>query len=327
MGVIYKAYDPDIDRPVAIKLVRADLLAGAEREDYVARFRREARAAGRCVHPNIVAIHDFAIHEGNPFLAMEYVEGASLAQLLERGTRFTPAQAVAVIGQVLEALACAHGLGVVHRDIKPANVMLLADRRVKVTDFGISRIEGSDLTDAGSVLGTPSAMSPEQCLGQPIDERSDLFSAGAILYLLLSGERPFAGRSIAEITHKLLSTEPPDLAPRIGARLARVVSRALAKRPADRFATAVEMRQALLAAMGPDDAGTVVIAPARAALLSEAETERMTRALARHLGPIAKVLVRRAVRQARTRDALWADLADHIDSAAERAAFLRECAR
>src|SRR5438105_4735767 len=133
MGVIYKAHDPEIDRLVAIKLVRADLLSGGDRDEYLVRFRREAQAAGRCMHPNIVAIYDFALHEGNPFLAVEYVQGVSLSEAIARGTSFQVADTVYIVRQLLEALACAHGLGIVHRDIKPANIMLLAGGRVKVT--------------------------------------------------------------------------------------------------------------------------------------------------------------------------------------------------
>ncbi len=133
----------------------------------MARFQHEAQAAGRCTHPNIVAIYDFAVHEGNPFLAMEYVDGKDLGQVMVRTGRFAPDAAVAIICQVLDALACAHGLGIVHRDVKPANILLLADQRVKVTDFGISRLDNSALTQAGSVIGTPSYMSPEQCRGDP----------------------------------------------------------------------------------------------------------------------------------------------------------------
>ena len=158
MGVIYAAHDPVIDRKVAIKLIRADLLSGEEHADYVARFQREARAAGRCTHPNIVAIYDFAVHEGNPFLAMEYVEASDLRQVLAQSKRLPTPEAIAVIGQVLDALGCAHELGIVHRDVKPANILLLANGRVKMTDFGISRLESSELTRDGSVVGTPSYM-------------------------------------------------------------------------------------------------------------------------------------------------------------------------
>ena len=145
MGMIYLAHDPVIDRKVAIKLIRADLLGSDDRADYLARFRHEAQAAGRCAHPNIVAIYDFAVHEGNPFFAMEYVEGSNLSQVLAQSGRFPPATAIALMGQVLDALACAHGFGIVHRDVKPANVLLPGDGRVKMTDFGISRLDTSAL--------------------------------------------------------------------------------------------------------------------------------------------------------------------------------------
>ena len=161
MGVIYAAHDPVIDRKVAIKLIRADLQSGEDQADYAARFQREARAAGRCVHPNIVAIYDFAVHEGNPFLAMEYVEARNLSQVLQESGRFPQPQAVAIILQVLDALACAHDTGIVHRDVKPANILVLANGRVKMTDFGIARFDGADLTLDGAVIGTPSYMSPE----------------------------------------------------------------------------------------------------------------------------------------------------------------------
>ena len=143
------------------------------------------------------------MHEGNPFLAMEYVEGSNLSQVLAQSGRFTPAAAVAVIGQVLDALACAHSLGIVHRDVKPANILLLADGRVKMTDFGISRLDSSALTQTGSVIGTPSYMSPEQCRGDVVDARSDLFSTGVVLYEMLSGERPFTGRNLTEVAFQV----------------------------------------------------------------------------------------------------------------------------
>ncbi len=238
MGMIYAAHDPVIDRKVAIKLIRADLLGGDDKADYVARFQREARSAGRCSHPNIVAIYDFAVHEGNPFLAMEYVEAANLGQALRSSGRFAVPAAVAVTVQVLDALACAHGLGIVHRDVKPANILLLANGQVKMTDFGIARLENADLTQAGSVIGTPSYMSPEQLRGEAVDARSDLFSTGVVLYEILTGERPFPGRNITEIAYRLLNEAPPDIRAKVAtvpASLAAIVERALAKQPMDRF--------------------------------------------------------------------------------------------
>jgi serine/threonine protein kinase len=248
MGLVYRGHDPEIDRPVAIKLVRADLLSGGAREEYLARFRQEARAAGRCTHPNIVAIYDYAIHDDNPYLTMEFVEGENLGQAFDRGLSYTPGEAVAIILQVLEALTYAHERGIVHRDIKPANIIVLASGAVKVADFGISRLPGSELTLAGSVMGTPSYMSPEQCKGEEVDHRSDLFSVGAVLFQLLTGEKAFTGDSVTEIVHKLLTEDPPELAAkgvRVPAAASAALRRALAKQPVERFASAREMAREL----------------------------------------------------------------------------------
>jgi serine/threonine protein kinase len=349
MGVIYKAHDPAIDRLVAIKLVRADLLSGRDRDEYLVRFQHEAQAAGRCMHPNVVAIYDFALHEGNPFLAMEYVQGVSLSEAIARGTSFQVADTVYIVRQLLEALACAHGLGIVHRDVKPANIMLLAAGRVKVTDFGISRIEASHLTQSGSVIGTPSYMSPEQCRGDEVDARSDIFSAGAVFYELLTGERPFPGKTFSEVMHKVLNAEPRDireLVPSVpeGVRLAAL--RALAKRPEDRFAAAQAMADALREATR-GEAVTATAAdrtlivphrePAEPATAAGSEhhgpdTDRfdpgvldtLERRLARHVGPIAKRLVQSAVRRADSVEGLCDILARSIEQPKERALFLNE---
>ncbi len=337
MGVVLRAYDPEIGRPVAIKLVRADLLDGADRDAYLARFRQEAQAAGRCMHPNIVAVYDFALHEGNPFIAMEYLEGRSLAQAAQHGARFTQDEAVAIILQVLQALDCAHGLGVVHRDIKPANI-LVASGRVKVMDFGISRLPDSNLTHA-SVLGTPSYMSPEQCRGGEVDHRSDIFSTGVLLYELLTGARPFPGRTFTEIVARLLQDDAPDLralAPGAPPGLSHVVRQALAKCPAERFASAAAMTEALRRFGASDAAGDGTVVLARAAWPPSADLpldpellSTLQRRLAHYLGPIASRLVSSAARTAVTMDALCDTLARNIASAAEREEFrtaaLRDC--
>ena len=366
MGVIYQAEDPDIGRTVAIKLVRADLLDGDDREQFLARFRHEARAAGRCAHSNIVALYDFAMHEGNPFLAMEYVDGVPLNQALKNVGRFTPAEAVAIIGQVLDALAAAHALGVVHRDIKPANILLLPSGQVKVTDFGISRLNTSDLTQDGAVIGTPAYMSPEQCRGDPVDARGDLFSAGAMLYELLTGARAFNGRNITEITWQLLSAEPRELseiAAGVPVALAAVVRKAMAKSPDQRFVTAAEMasaaRGALLgdggdqtvamppsqafqaplglaplglaslgaAPLGPAPLGPAPLGPAMGIAIDETTLDAIERRLARHVGPIARHLVRDAARHCTSVEALCETVASHIGTAAERERFLAESQR
>ena len=320
MGVVYRAHDPEIDRRVAIKLMRADLLEGAERADFIARFRHEAQAAGRCTHPNIVTIYDFATYEGNPFLAMEFVDGVTLKQICQPGAKLAPADAILIVSQMLDALGAAHDMGVVHRDIKPANIMLVGGRLVKVTDFGISRLESSELTQQGAAIGTPSYMSPEQCRGTPVDQRSDLFSTGVVLFELLSGERPFTGRNFAEVTRSVLHDAPADLAAGNGAvspALQAVIARALAKAPAGRFATAAEMAAALRATL---QAGTLadaddrtIVAPRIAVPMPAATQEpgsgigsmggfdrallgTLERRLAHYVGPIARLLVQNAAR-------------------------------
>lgn len=331
MGVIYAAHDPVIDRKVAIKLIRADLLSGEDQEAFVARFQREARAAGRCVHPNIVAIYDFAMHEGNPFLAMEYVEARNLGQMLTQSGRFAQPEAVAIIGQVLDALACAHDVGIVHRDVKPANILLLANGRVKMTDFGIARFDGAELTMDGAVIGTPSYMSPEQCRGDPVDLRSDLFSTGVVLFELLSGERPFPGRSFAEVTWRLANEPPPDIRQKVvglSPSLVAVVERALAKAPADRFASAGAMAAALhgVPQEAPLDTATVVMSrpPESPARVAEETLSTIERRLAPHVGPMARHLVQNAARRAGSLDELCDTLGRLIDRPEQRAQFRQD---
>jgi serine/threonine-protein kinase len=330
MGMIYLAHDPAIDREVAIKLIRADLLGGEERADYVARFQHEAQAAGRCAHPNIVAVYDFALHEGNPYLAMEYVEGSNLSQVLARSGRFSPPAAVALIGQVLDALACAHGLGIVHRDVKPANILLLSDQRVKMTDFGISRLDTSGLTQTGSVIGTPSYMSPEQCRGEPADARSDLFCAGVVLYEVLSAARPFTGRNMTEIALQVMDQPPPDIrviVPGLTPALVAVIERALAKRPADRFATASEMAASLRQSLASEPEGAAdrtVVMPRGPATFTEATLSTLERKLAQHVGPIAHHLVQSAARRAGSLEELREIVAQRIDQPEQRSRFRQD---
>ena len=251
MGVVYEAYDPMIKRRVALKTIRPDQLTGERPEDVVARFRREAQAAGRLSHPNIVLIYDCDEDDGTWFIAMEYVDGRELKDAFAAEERFRPADIERIMTQILAALEYSHRQGVVHRDIKPANIFLLADGTVKVTDFGIAHIESSNLTQVGTVVGTPNYMSPEQIMGLPVDGRSDLFSTGVILYQFLTGERPFAGSSTTTM-QKVLKEDPlppstlnVQLPPAIDA----VVRKALAKRADERFQTAQAFAAALRAAM------------------------------------------------------------------------------
>jgi len=257
MGVVYEGYDPMIERTVAIKTIRAENLQGDDAQEQLARFRREAQAAGRLTHPNVVSIYDFGLDDGTYYIAMEFVKGRELQDILNSNERFGVAGVVQVMTQLLEALDYSHRSGVVHRDIKPANIILLDDGTVKVADFGIARVESSNLTQAGMVLGTPSYMSPEQFMGQTVDGRSDLFSAGVILYQLLTGEKPFTG-SLTTIMHKVLQEQPlppSTLNVQVPRAFDAVVQKALAKRPDERYQTGREFAAAVRAAAAATGAG------------------------------------------------------------------------
>ena len=333
MGVVYKGHDPEIDRPVAIKLVRMDLLETGRREDYLARFRREVQAAARCLHPNIVAIYDFGSHEGEPFFVMEFVDAKPLDESLPKDAGIDPQTAGGIVLQLLDALAGAHALGVTHRDIKPANLLMAPDGRLKVMDFGISRISTSHLTQAGAVMGTPRYMSPEQIRGEAVDARSDIFSTGAVLHELLTGRTPFTGRSFEEVMVKLLYEEAvldPELAP----EWRGVIAGAIAKPPEQRFASAVAMAAAVRAAMGQAaqpaaPAATIIYsqtprADADPRLNDTAMLGAIERRLAQYLGPIAGRMVRLAARDSDTAETLCDRLAGNIDDPAERERFLAD---
>ncbi|MCW8307682.1 serine/threonine-protein kinase [Acidiphilium sp. PA] len=270
MGVVFEGFDPIITRRVAIKTVRLDRIDETEGAEDLLRFKREAQAAGRLTHPNIVGVYDYGETDTLAYIVMEFVEGDTLKLLLDRGDRFTPPDAVAMMESLLAGIAYSHDNGVIHRDIKPANVMITRDGRVKLADFGVARIESSSLTQAGTMIGTPSYMSPEQFMGQTIDARTDIYSAGVLLYQLLTGEKPFEG-SVTAIMHKVLNTEPPPpsaLSVSVAPALDAVVRRAMAKRPEDRFAGARDFAQALRDATATaDDADATMIAtPGRATM-------------------------------------------------------------
>jgi serine/threonine-protein kinase len=285
MGVVYEAYDPMIKRIVALKTIRVDQLVGENAESVIARFRREAQAAGRLNHPNIVSIYDIGEETGTWYIAMEYVQGRELKDYFEANERFSPADIVKIMTQMLDGLGYSHRLGVIHRDIKPANVILLTGGGVKVADFGIAHIESSNMTQVGTVMGTPSYMSPEQIMGLPIDGRSDLFSAGVILYQFLTGERPFSGSATATM-HKVLEEDP--LPPsrfnvQVPGAMDAVVRKALAKRPDERYQNADEFAAALRAALSSQAQAaaaesTVLAAPsAEATQLAAPATATTTR--------------------------------------------------
>ncbi|MCV2355936.1 serine/threonine protein kinase [Paucibacter sp. B2R-40] len=255
MGTVYKGFDPHIQRSVAIKTVHKSLLTQeSEQASFAARFRNEAQAVGRLQHPNIVAIYEFGEDEASAYIAMEFVEGKSLDQVLHATPLLPEAQALRVMEQLLDALDCAHRHGVWHRDVKPANLILTAQGQVKLTDFGIARIENMGLTQVSSMIGTPGYMAPEQYIGEGIDHRADLFAAGVLLYRLLTGVLPFTG-SVETVMYKIMNEQatPPSQLSKDG-QAGRVefydalLHKALIKDANKRFQSAAEFRQALSAA-------------------------------------------------------------------------------
>ena len=261
MGTVYDGWDPAIARRVAIKTVSLPTDPDPDTAEEIARFRREAQAAGRLTHPNIVAVYDYGETTDMAYIVMEFVDGPSLKAPLDAHERFAVTDIQRVMGDLLAGLQFSHERGVVHRDIKPANIMLTTAGQAKIADFGIARIEMSSMTQAGTMLGTPSYMSPEQFRGEVVDARTDVYSAGVVLYQLLTGERPFEG-GLTAIMHKVLTTEPPVPSQLSGTSppgLDAVVKQAMAKRPDDRFASAAAFSEAIRAALAAP-----VAAPVRA---------------------------------------------------------------
>ncbi len=258
MGVVYKGRDPKINRQVAIKTVHFDDFEDALVPQIKERFFREAQSAGMLNHPNIMTVYDAGEEMDLAYIAMELLDGKDLTQWCKKESLLPWPKAVEVAAKVADALHFAHERGIVHRDIKPANIMLLKNGEVKVTDFGIARIQAVSQTKTGAVLGTPSYMSPEQIAGQKVDGRSDLFSLGIVIFELLAGERPFKGDSIATIMFQITSTEPATLgtlAPGVPGELHAVVARTLRKPVDQRFQTgaelAAELRSCLVRAPTP----------------------------------------------------------------------------
>ena len=250
MGVVFLGRDPVIGRRVALKTIRASGEDDSETREFTERFLREAQAAGTLSHPNIVTIHDVGeeVETGTSFIAMEYVEGKNLKQLLKDKVSFSYDRIAEIVISVGDALDYAHRRGIVHRDVKPANIILTTDGTVKIMDFGIAKMESSSLTATGQFLGTPNYMSPEQVTGEIVDGRSDLFSLGVVLYELLTKKKPFAGDNLTSISYKIVHEEypsPQTYNAAIPAEFNPILARALAKDAAARFQSGRDFVRAL----------------------------------------------------------------------------------
>jgi serine/threonine-protein kinase len=249
MGVVYHAIDPNIGRPVAIKTIQLGSRKPEEQERLRERLLREARSAGILSHPGIVTIYDVE-HQGDiAYIAMEYVDGPTLDQLLSESAPIAPARLLNVLAQAAVALDYAHQKGIVHRDIKPANIMIARDGQVKITDFGIAKITASDqLTMTGAIVGTPHYMSPEQVQGHPIDGRTDQFSLGVIAYEALTGEKPYTGEHLTTVVYRIVTEEPAlphRLNPSLAGPIETVLRKGLSKKPDARYGNCQEFVDAL----------------------------------------------------------------------------------
>ncbi len=262
MGVVYQAHDPNLDLTVALKVLRHDRVIN---EAFVQRFLKEAKVLGRLDRANIVRVFNVDRDSGTIYIAMEFVEGESLNDIMKR-KRFSPEEIIKLGITVAETLNYAHQKGIVHRDIKPSNILIRSDGWLKITDFGIAHIEdpyASEQTQAGEILGTPAYMSPEQVMSRSVDGRSDLFSLGIILYELSTGNRPFGGENIAAIFNAITQDnplEPSKINPAIPQNLSQVIMKCLMKMPDKRFETGNALAEALSGCTGERES-VAVIAP------------------------------------------------------------------
>jgi eukaryotic-like serine/threonine-protein kinase len=291
MGVVYEGLDPKLNRRVAIKTILKSHLDPDTAKDYSMRFSREAQAVARLNHPHIVQVYDFAEEGDVAYLVMEFIRGKELKHFFDANERFDIREAVRIMGELLDALEFAHNAGIIHRDIKPANVMLDVQARTKLTDFGVARVQDTDRTQAertqaGTMVGTPAYMSPEQITGGNIDKRSDVFSAGIILYQFLTGEKPFTGGGAWTIAKKIIQEDPPapsSLNNAVTVFFDAVVNKALAKNPETRYQSAkdfaIALKRALEGKGEEEDADRTVVGDITSPTLGSAPQPRPAAAM------------------------------------------------
>lgn len=350
VGIVYKGFDEQIERDVAVKALQPHILSDlTASKDALRRFATEVRSAGKCLHPNIVTVFDYVEHDGAPHIIMEYVPAGTLENVINSGAYLPLRQAGELMAQILLALEHAHGKGIVHRDVKPSNILCHSASSIKVADFGIAQISTLNLTSTGKygIIGTPHYMAPERFLGRPDDARGDLYSAAVILFQLVTRQRPFTASDTHELMNKVINDVPAQarsIRPELSAGIEAVVQKGLARNPADRFQSAQDFLAALRSAVDADAADpkptldltlyststTVSVGSSVSrASMSQTMAEKLTpatltaleQALARTVGPIAKVVVRRAAAEATDAHQLMSVLAKNLKTDAELESF------
>jgi serine/threonine-protein kinase len=348
MGVIYKAFDTQIDRDVAIKILHTHLLAGDMGEELTRRFVHEVKAAARCQHPNIVTVYDYGINQNQPYMVMEYVKGIDLQVFFKSGQSLTTEQTINLILKVLDALHSAHAMGIVHRDIKPANIMLLDNGQVKVTDFGVAHLDSSDLTQVGDVMGTPSYMSPEARSGGIVTASSDLYATALVFLELLINKRVKAKE--LDYADLLAQFAARGLTPQLAKNIAEVLNKALQHNPQKRYADALAFSKALSDCLetAPDyyqlanDLATTVLTvkntaqpttssqentdslfvAASSSVVLQSQLTMIEKNLTHYLGPVAKMLIKKQAKNTDNIHQLINSLVTHIPSATDQQNFI-----
>jgi serine/threonine-protein kinase len=352
IGIVYKGYDEQIDRPLAIKTLRSEFFNEVnDTEGFLKRFVTEAQSAARCLHPNIVTVFDLVEQEGRPYIVMEYINAGTLENVIQAGALIPIRQVGEIMAQILLALDHAHSKGVIHRDVKPSNILCPSSASIKIADFGVARLDSLELTNSNGLgaVGTPNYMAPERFLGRPADVRADLFSVGVILYQLLTGAKPFVATELPELMQKLLTEHPPSivtLRPELWPEIDAVAQKALARNPEDRFQTAESFVDALnraiearphenllpldltklarttvvdaVASPKPEELSVIeALSVTMATRLPVDAIDALSRTLARWLGPFSRLIVKQALQETTDVDALLAMLSKQIKTDAE----------
>ena len=344
MGEVFKAKDEVIDRIVAIKVIHSHFVGEEIWDDLQARFQQEAKAAARCLHHNIVAVFDFGQIDDTSYLVMEYIKGDDLKEILDANGRFTIEQAIGVTCEVLNGLAFAHENGVVHRDIKPANIIKLNNGQIKIADFGIARLDSSELTNVGDMVGTPIYMSPEALRGDTVDARSDLYAVALVLLELITGSKPSAGFvDVESITEQLNSSS---VEKQYHHYFIELFTKALHRKSAGRFQSANEflnkLKELLLETkvssgnetQDEDEYRTMIqssplLSPrnkisGEESLPDKNLLDKLENSLASYIGPLSSVLIRRASLTSATTAQMINELSKHIGDEKDRAEFIRK---